>query len=107
MESMLNQKDLAVARAALMFLDDEFFPDQEEMFQHYLDDQGILAGASTKDIGATRAKFNSAELFSAIKWKGRDELVSTSLTRLTSGDELAYQANSQQLASLIVTGTTG
>ena len=102
---MLNQKDLAIARAALMFLDDEFFPDQEEMFQHYLDDQGILAGASTKDIGATRAKFNGAELYSVLKWQGRDELVSTSLTRLTSGDDLAYQADSQLPVSVIVIGT--
>ena len=63
---MLNPKDLAIIRAALMFLDEEFFPDQERMFQHYLDDLGILAGASTADIGVTRAKFNGAELLSLI-----------------------------------------
>lgn len=100
---MLNHKDLAIVRAALMFLDEEFFPDQERMFQHYLDDLGILTGASTADIGVTRAKFNNSVLYSALKWIGRDELVSTSLTRLPSGNELAFQADSQMLASVIVT----
>ena len=102
---MLNPKDLAVIRAALMFLDEEFFPDQEVMFQHYLDDLGILAGTSTADIGVTRAKFNGAELYSALKWKGRDELVSTSLNPFASGDDLAYQADSQLPASVIVIGS--
>lgn len=101
---MLDPKDLAIIRAALMFLDEEFFPDQEKMFQHYLDDQGILAGAGTADIPVTRAKFKNAELYSALKWKGRPELVSSSLTLLSSGHELAYQADNQLPVSVIGTG---
>ena len=103
---MLNQKDLAIIRAALMFLDEEFFPDQEEMFQHYLDDQGILAGAGTVDIPVTRAKFDDAELYLALKWVNRVELVSTNLTRSISGDELSYQADRELPVSVIVTGKT-
>lgn len=98
---MLNQKDLSVIRAALMFLDEEFFPDQEEMFQHYLDDQGILVGTGTADIPVTRAKLNDAILYSALKWVGRDELVSTLLAHFSSGDEHAYQADLHQLATVI------
>ena len=64
---MLTETDLAIVRAALMFLDEEFFPDQEEMFQHYLDDEGVLAGASTDQIKATRAKFEAADLYVAVK----------------------------------------
>ena len=101
---MLNQKDLAIIRAALMFLDEEFFPDQEEMFQHYLDDQGVLAGTGTADIPVTRAKLKAAELYSALRWKDRLELVSTSLNRLPSDHELAYQADSQLPVSVISSG---
>ena len=67
---MLTETDLATVRAALMFLDEEFFPDQEEMFQHYLDDEGVLAGASTDQIKATRAKFESAKLLPASTAEG-------------------------------------
>ena len=100
---MLNQKDLAVIRAALMFLDEEFFTDQEAMFQHYLDDQGIRAGAGTADIPVTRAKLKDAKLFTATKWLHRDELVSTTLTALPAKDDLVYQADREQLVSVLVT----
>ena len=100
---MLNQKDLAIVRAALMFLDEEFFPEQEELFQHYLDDERILAKASVHDIKSTRAKFNKTKLFSATKWLHRNELVSTTLTAFPAYDELVYQADREQLVSVLVT----
>ena len=103
---MLTTTDLAIVRAALMFLDEEFFPDQEEMFQHYLDDQGILAEAGTTDIPVTRAKLNDAELYSALKWVDRVELVSTNLTCSLSSEELSYQSDRELPVSVIITGKT-
>lgn len=101
---MLNQKDLAAIRAALMFLDEEFFPDQEEMFQHYLDDQGVLAGTGIADIPVTRAKLKDVELYSALKWSDRAELVSTQLIRSLSGDDFAYQADQHLAVAVIAPG---
>ena len=103
---MLTTTDLAIVRAALMFLDEEFFSDQEEMFQHYLDDQGILVGAGTADIPVTRAKLNDAELYSALKWVDRVELVSTNLTCSISSEELSYHSDRELPVSVIVTGKT-
>jgi len=101
---MLNERDVAIIRAALTFLDDEFFPDQEQMFQHYLDDRGVQTGASTKHIKATRAKLSQAELYLAIKQMDRDELVSPRLFPLPSADEITYRSDREFPVAVIVTG---
>ena len=99
---MLTETDLAIVRAALMFLDEEFFPDQEEMFQHYLDDEGVLAGASTDQIKATRAKFETADLYVAVKQLDGAELTSNRLLQLPLDEELTYQIDREQMVAVIV-----
>ena len=101
---MLTEIDLAVVRAALQFLSEEFSADEEELFQHYLDDRGLLAGASTRHIEITAAKFEAAELYAARRLQGRDELVSNRLTRVDSGNEFSYQADREIPVSVIVLG---
>ena len=99
---MLTETDLAIVRAALMFLDEEFFPDQEEMFQHYLDDEGVLAGAGTDQIKATRAKFEAADLYVAVKQLDGAELTSNRLLQLPLDEELTYQIDREQMVAVIV-----
>ena len=99
---MLTETDLAIVRAALMFLDEEFFPDQEEMFQHYLDDEGVLAGASTDQIKVTRAKFEAADLYVAVKQLDGAELTSNRLLQLPLDEELTYQIDREQMVAVIV-----
>ena len=101
---MLTNTDLGVVRAALQFLDEEFSPDEDELFQHYLDDEGILAGTSTAHIKVTRAKFDSATLYSVLKQPGQDRLVSTEMVRATNADEISHQSDLEVPVSVIVTG---
>ena len=53
---MLSDKDFAIIRAALRFLDEEFKPGDDSLFAHYLDDRGVVAGAKVDGIKATRFK---------------------------------------------------
>jgi len=101
---MLNQKNLAIVRAALQFLDEEFSSDDEDLFQHYLDDRGVLTGAGTKDINATRAKLDTSELYTAMKYADEDKLVSTSLIPMIAENEVAKPIGREQPVSVIVTG---
>ena len=101
---MLNEKDLAIVRAALQFLDEEFSPEAAEGFRHYLDNRGILAGASTTHIKATRAKLDNAEHYLAMKHLDQDELVSPRLIKLPTAEEANYQADQTVPVSVIVTG---
>lgn len=100
---MLNAIDVAVIRAALQFLDEEFSPDEEELLQHYLDHDGVLAGARTEHIKATRAKLDTVELYLSLKQIDQDELVSTKLIRWQADDEISYQANKEVPVSVIFT----
>ena len=99
---MLTINDLATVRAALQFLDEEFSPQEDGLFQHYLDDEGVLAGASTEHIQATRAKFDSAKLYMALKQVNRNELVSSNLTLATTADEIFHQVGLELPVAVIV-----
>ena len=99
---MLTLKDLAIVRAALQFLDEEFSPGENDLFQHYLDDEGVLVGASVEHITATRAKFDSADLYLGIKQLDRDELTSNRIFRLPSDNDLSYQVDKEQMVAVIV-----
>ena len=100
---MLTEKDLAIVRAALHFLDEEFSPNEDELFQHYLDDEGILAGVSTALIKKTREKFESATLYTAFKRLDREELVTNKLTRAYADDSVSRLGDREVPVSVIVT----
>ena len=99
---MLTNTDLAIVRAALQSLDEEFSPDEDELFQHYLDDTGVLAGASTEHIRMTRAKFDSAQLFTVLKQAHQDELVTSKLIPASTAKEISYHADRESPVSVIV-----
>lgn len=99
---MLTELDLAIVRAALQFLDEEFSPQDDGLFQHYLDDEGILSGASTEHIQATRAKFDSAKLYTALKQVNRNELVTSNLTLASTADEITYHVGQELPVAVIV-----
>jgi len=101
---MLTETDLAIVRAALQFLDEEFSPDDDELLQHYLDDEGVLAGARMHHIKTTRTKIDSAELYLAIKQLDCDELTSNLIFRLPLDNDLSYQVDREQMVSVIVFG---
>lgn len=63
---MLNTKHLAVVRAALRYLNDEFGPEANDSFQHYLDDRDRQSGVVAGDIAETIEVFASVRLATAI-----------------------------------------
>ena len=92
---MLTSNDLAIVRAALQFLDEEFSPGDDELLKCYLDEVGLSAAVGTSHIKETRAKFGDAKLYLAFKRVDQDELVSNHLVRLPTSEERAYQADKQ------------
>ena len=76
---MLSDKDFAIIRAALQFLDEEFSRGDDSLLTHYLDDRGILAGAKVADIGTTRSKLDHAKVYQGLKRVGEQTLLSTEL----------------------------
>ena len=99
---MLTSNDLAIVCAALQFLDEEFSPEDDDLLQCYLNDEGVLAGLTTNHIKETRAKFDAARLYLAVKRVDRDELVSTNLFRLPTDNDLSYQVDREQMVAVIV-----
>ena len=102
---MLTNTDLAIVRAALQFLDEEFSPNEDKLFQHYLDDQGISLGVSLADIKPARKLFEKSNLFYAKKKRGINELESVDLVRATAQDELTYMADRVELVSVLTTSS--
>ena len=100
---MLTDTDLAIVRAALHFLDEEFSPNEDELFKHYLNDEGLLAGASTAHIKTTREKFESATLHTVLKQPGQNRLASTKMIRSNDAEEIPLQGNQGVPVSVIIT----
>ena len=98
---MITEKELAVVRAALQFLDEEMSPSGDETLKHYLDDQGIVLGVNGADIQSTREAFEDANLFYATKRIGINVLDSLELVPASSHNDLNYQADQVQIVSVL------
>ncbi len=55
---MVNEKQLAIVRAALQYFDEEFSPNLDS-FAPYLDEDGLLLDIANEDIRATRESFSN------------------------------------------------
>ena len=98
---MITEKDLAVVRAALQFLDEEMSPSGYETLNHYLDDRGKQLGVTTADIKSTREKIETSKLFYARKALGLNELDSVELVPAWTEDELSYLSDRIELVSVL------
>jgi hypothetical protein len=100
---MLTEKDLAIVRAALQYLDEEMSPSADDTLNYYLDDRGILLGATAADIKPARQAFEKVALYYAKKKLELDELDSVELVPASSNDELNYLADHTELVSVLAT----
>jgi hypothetical protein len=99
---MITEKDLAVVRAALQFLDEEMSPSgNEKTLNHYLDDRGKQLGVTTADIKSTREKIETSNLFYARKALGLNELDSVALVPASTEGELSYLSDRIELVSVL------
>ena len=98
---MITEKDLAVVRAALQFLDEEMSPSGNETLNHYLDDRGKQLNVTTADIKSTREKIATSNLFYARKALGLNELDSVELVPAWTEDELSYLSDRIELVSVL------
>ena len=96
---MLSNKDFAIIRAAMQFLDEEFSRSDDSLLNHYLDDRGILAGARVADIRATRSKLAQAKVYLGLKRVDEQALLSTELYLIEA--DLDYQADKAVPVSII------
>ena len=99
---MLTEKDLAIVRAALLYLDEEISPSGSDTLQYYLDDRGIVLGVTVADIKLAREAFENSVLFYAKKRRDLDQLESVELVSATGEDELIYMSDRTELASVLV-----
>ena len=99
---MLTEKDLAIVRAALLYLDEEISPSGNDTLQYYLDDRGIVLVLTVADIKPARETFENSDLFYAKKRRGLDELESVELVSATGENELTYMLDRTELASVLV-----
>jgi hypothetical protein len=53
---MINEKDLAIVRAALHYFDEEISPNGS-VLKHYLDEVALSLGVEAEDIRVARQKF--------------------------------------------------
>ena len=99
---MLSDKDFAIIRAALRFLDEEFKPGDDSLFVHYLDDRGVVAGAKVDGIKATRSKLERAKIYLGLKRVGEPTLMSTEI--VSTDEDLVYQVDEAVPVSIIDAG---
>jgi hypothetical protein len=78
-------------------------PSNDDTLNYYLDDRGILLGATAADIKPARKAFEKAALYYAKKKLELDELDSVELVPASSNDELSYLADRTELVSVLTT----
>ena len=99
---MLNDKDFAIIRAALQFLDDEFTRTDDNLLNHYLDERGLRSGAKAADIKITRAKLKHAIVYLGLKRVGEPVMMTTEI--FPANAELPYQEGDAVPVSIVDAG---
>ena len=94
---MINERHLAVIRAALKYWDEEMSPSGSQAFDHYADDRSH--GISVADVREARELLANVKLGFVLVDLASDRIVSD---EVSYDGELSYQVGQARVAAMLI-----